>query len=200
MRAALVSMPWLVHDQPSAANGNLKGYISKQNKDIDISSHSAHTTLWNRIPILYPRIAQVQWLGELLYAIGFFSSLDLSTSMATISKLLERHRKIFTINGLDGSSSFENFSEEGLYDLLQILKLHVDDTANDVCENDVVGLTTSTFQVFSSLALAERLKQLNPRIQCIFGGSGTALRSKSWFKLFNQVDYIVVGEGEKRFS
>ena len=65
---------------------------------------------------------------------------------------------------------------------------------------DVLGLTTSMSQNFASLALARRVKELNPDVFVVLGGSGTRQPAgMSLLKEYAFVDAIVEGEGERPF-
>ena len=83
--------------------------------------------------------------------------------------------------------------------VLGILDGHLDEVAARLAgEQDVIGLTTSFGQLFANLALASRLKRLDPRIVVVLGGSTVSSRvGVSILTVYPQVDYVIQGEGEQ---
>jgi ribosomal peptide maturation radical SAM protein 1 len=66
---------------------------------------------------------------------------------------------------------------------------------------DVVGFTITHAQICSSLLMAKTIKQVNPQIVTLFGGS--AAKSDMGLELlraFSWVDYVVHGEAEEVFT
>lgn len=64
---------------------------------------------------------------------------------------------------------------------------------------DVIGVSVMTFTLLDSLKLAETAKNVNKNIKVVFGGPHVNIYSKETLALGN-VDFIVLGEGEKIFN
>lgn len=62
---------------------------------------------------------------------------------------------------------------------------------------DIIGFTLNYGQFLSSLAIAKKIKELDPHKKIIFGGSRTINEiGMGVLKAFNYVDFVVSGEGE----
>lgn len=64
---------------------------------------------------------------------------------------------------------------------------------------DVVGIQTLTFTLCDSILTAKRVKKVNPDIRVVLGGPHVFLYPEETLKI-PEVDYIVLGEGEKYFA
>jgi ribosomal peptide maturation radical SAM protein 1 len=61
----------------------------------------------------------------------------------------------------------------------------------------LVGFTTTHVQLMSSICMAARLKKARPGLKTVFGGlSLYGEQARELVRLFDAVDYVVVGEGE----
>lgn len=65
---------------------------------------------------------------------------------------------------------------------------------------DVVGFSCTTSSFLEGYAIAERVKQENPDIRIVFGGSHACSAGAALLDSFPAVDFLVIGEGEVTFS
>lgn len=75
----------------------------------------------------------------------------------------------------------------------------VDDAVMDLLrlQPDLVGLTTTHTQYLASVCLARRLKAAAPHVKVVLGGLALYGRpALETLRLFPEIDYVVVGEGE----
>jgi hypothetical protein len=114
----------------------------------------------------------------------------------------ERRAELFARYGeVFGDDAYEadRLGHQGLEQALAVTGAHLDEIVERLAGGyDVVGFTTSMAQLFSSLAVASRLKQRSPGTRVVLGGMGTFGVAQSILGEYPFVDYIVQGEGEKR--
>ena len=65
---------------------------------------------------------------------------------------------------------------------------------------DVVGFSCTTSSFLEGYAIAEQVKERNPDIRIVFGGSHACSAGASLLDSFPAVDYLVIGEGESTFA
>jgi radical SAM superfamily enzyme YgiQ (UPF0313 family) len=64
---------------------------------------------------------------------------------------------------------------------------------------DIVGITTITFTLLETIKAIQIIKEINPRIKIVLGGPHIHIFPKESLEL-QDVDYVVLGEGEKPFQ
>jgi len=195
MRIALVSMPWASFVMPSAALGALSAYVHREEPDLDIACRSEYLELAGRMGIdLYEALCKQWRIGEMLYLALFYPQ----RAGMVQSWFIERapvdmgdDPKLF-VPGIQTWPEMFSFIQDTLRNHLETLAEQIAQTT------DVLGLTTSMSQNFASLALAHRVKELNPDVFVVLGGSGTRRPAgMSLLKEYAFVDAIVEGEGER---
>lgn len=75
--------------------------------------------------------------------------------------------------------------------------------ANEIANTDyeLIGFSSSFLQNIPSLALAKKIKSLNPNKKILFGGANCdGIQGVTLHKNFSFVDYVIRGEGEQAFS
>jgi ribosomal peptide maturation radical SAM protein 1 len=83
--------------------------------------------------------------------------------------------------------------------VLLVTRDHLAESAAILAKDaDLVGLTTTYSQLFSSLCMARALKQEKPSLQIVLGGWAASLAGPSLLAEYPFVDFVVVGEGELR--
>lgn len=78
----------------------------------------------------------------------------------------------------------------------------VEEHASDILSRhpDVVGFSCTTSSFLEGYAIAERLKERNPDLRIVFGGSHASSVGATLLDSFPAVDYLVMGEGEATFA
>jgi len=61
---------------------------------------------------------------------------------------------------------------------------------------DVVGITTMTFTLLDVIGTVRLIKEINPKIKVVLGGPHVHIYPEETLKI-KEVDYLVIGEGEK---
>jgi ribosomal peptide maturation radical SAM protein 1 len=194
MKIALVAMPWAGFAAPSAALGALAAYVAREEPACGVTCHSEFLGVAERLGVeLYEAISSGRGLGE-------------SLSMTLLyPERQDRVRSWFAEQAArtEGEGS-DRLGDEpawwlGAFDqaraaLEQSVERLAEELANGV---ELVGLTTSMGQTFSSLALAGAVKRRAPSVVTVLGGSAFRGRAGPLFlEEFEFVDYIVQGEGE----
>jgi ribosomal peptide maturation radical SAM protein 1 len=103
-------------------------------------------------------------------------------------------REVFKNSCLDNKDILKKFTP-----ISKTLEKHLRDwlTTIDLKEYDLIGFSVCFSQLFSSLAAAKFIKQSSPSTPIVFGGSSCVdAMGVSLQKHFNQVDYVISGEGE----
>lgn len=194
----LVAMPWGDFGTPSAALGALSAYVRNKCPDFKVACHSEYVEVAERIGIdRYRLISRHQLLAEQLY----LSLLFPERCPATRSSFANSATASFGKTPHDAGINTDTWDQ--LFDALRHqLDEHARTKALELARRaGVVGLTTSLFQTFSSLALAQQIKSLNRNTVIVLGGASVVgMSGLSILHSFPFVDYIVQGEGEKPFS
>ena len=76
----------------------------------------------------------------------------------------------------------------------------VDSIVEKLQHDDVVAFSCYIWNRKYCLAVAKRLKELNPRIRIVFGGPELEVTDTSFFSKYPFIDVHVVNEGEVVFS
>lgn len=92
-----------------------------------------------------------------------------------------------------------NKQREGLDWKEFTIKEKPDDIANACKDYDVIAFSCYIWNITPTLAVARLLKQLNPEIKILLGGPEVSYEYDD-FIAKDEVDYIIVGEGEIPFS
>jgi ribosomal peptide maturation radical SAM protein 1 len=194
MKIALVAMPWAGFSVPSAAIGALAAYLKREEPGLEVTSHSEFLSVVARLGVeLYKPISWNRGLAEsismtLLYperqarARGWFAE----EAARTVDEAAARLG--------DVPGGWPGAFDESRAALAASVERLAAELAHRV---DVVGLTTSMGQTFSSLALARAVKQRAPSVVTVLGGN--AMREgagPTFLREFDFVDYVVRGEGE----
>lgn len=198
MKVTLISLPWSMSSQPSAALGALAAFIRREEPSWEVACKYEYVRLGARLGYrLYDGLAMYKHdLGELLYTPLLYpeKDADVCAQFETWAKenLAGVSLEVFGAN-------VKTFAD--LYKNIQwCLKKHIDALVQEVAGQDVVGLTSCFGQLFSNLAFAARLEKVSPRTRVVLGGSTVSARvGPSVLREYPQVDYVVQGEGELPF-
>jgi len=196
MRVALVGMPWAQHNGPCAALGVLAAYLRREADGIEPACHSEHLRVAQRIgAALYEAISDRRALAELLYLSQLYPE-QRERARLYFSELFGKQLGANACSALRSgcaswSELFDSVREE-LAEHLRSLASRLADTF------DVVCLTTSMAQTFSSVALAAAVKGFSSRAVIILGGAAVdGAVGSSLLGEYPFIDYVIQGEGER---
>ncbi len=183
LRVALVSMPWPIVNRPSLQLATLKSYVEEKSA-YKVDCFHPYLHLAKAIGIdTYARIARSGWAGEALFAPLLFPEMK-SRAKQLFRQSLSKEDPAFT----DFEELVERV-EQGISEWLMAMKLD---------SYRFLGLSVCFFQLLPSLYLASKIKENHPKLPIVFGGSSCAgLAGVSIFERFEQIDYLIDGEGEE---
>ena len=92
-----------------------------------------------------------------------------------------------------------NKNKEGLEWREFVIKQKPEEIAGECKHYDVVAFSCYIWNITQTLAVAKELKKINPRVKILLGGPEVSYDYQE-FILKEEVDYIIVGEGEIPFS
>lgn len=182
-RVALISMPWALYNRPSIQLGTLKAFLERQDKVKVDALHPYLDIAKALCPDIYHSISQKSWAGEALFAPLLFpnkseSAKALFTRCFKPSTFPWADYTQLTITVEKTITSWLNSQEFGSYHL--------------------IGFSVCFDQLLSSLYAAQWIKRHYPNIPIVFGGSSCCGSiGKSLINTFDQIDYVIDGEGEQ---
>jgi hypothetical protein len=198
MNVALVSMPWCDFGIPSAALGALSGYLHHNEPNFEVTCYSEHLEVSERIGSnIYDIVGNHRVLAESLYLAALFPEQR---------KAVRTAFGPLAISELGGTPEALGIAEspwEVVFDQIhELLIAHLKEVAAVLSrQTDVVGLTTSLAQTFSSLALAQQIKTFAPTVRIVLGGASVqGMLGLSVVQELAFVDYVIQGEGEEPFA
>jgi ribosomal peptide maturation radical SAM protein 1 len=198
MSVALVAMPWATSSRPSAALASLAPFVRAHGHEVEPVYAYLDAALAVGGPLYGYFEDRAHREGELLYAallyperraavVDFVAAAlaELGDAMDDTPCPTEIYGSLRTWRTVAGR-------------LLRILAAHLEATAQRLAgRHQVVGMTTCFGQLCANLCLARRLKELDPALAIVLGGSSisseagvTVLREYPW------LDYVIQGEGE----
>ncbi len=182
-RVALVSVPWPIFNRPSVQLGSLKSYLEQQ-PGFAVDCYHPFLDIAKNIGMdVYREIAYNGWAGEALFSPLLFPEKK------------EDARKLF-------SQSFQGTGKK-LPQFDDLVK-NIDETcttwlsAFNLEQYNLIGFTACFNQLLPSLYFADKIKDKNKSIPIVMGGSSCAGElGRSLIDTFNQLDFIIDGEGEQ---
>jgi ribosomal peptide maturation radical SAM protein 1 len=183
-RLGLISMPWALFNRPSLQLGALKGYLNQAEPDLQIRCLHPYLGLARATGLdLYREISQDVWLCEGLYA-GLLFPEQRGVLRGFLAKRLRRCKAA----GGQGIDSLWEKVDASLRNWL---------SRQDWGRFELVGFSVCFNQLLASLLAAQRIKELQPQLPIVFGGSScVAEMGSSLLAVFSWLDYVVPGEGE----
>jgi ribosomal peptide maturation radical SAM protein 1 len=183
-RVLLVSAPWPLFNRPSLPLGVLKAYLSKAMPGV--RAEASHLFLQVAQALGYDRYQSVSrrvWRAEAVFSALLYPD------------RAERAGSLYTgtLKGAHGAPA-------DFRDLVHQVTAATDDWIQQVdwAGLDLVGFSISFCQVTASLYLISRIKKACPSLPVVVGGSSfSGERSAGLLKVIPQIDYLVVGEGER---
>lgn len=193
MKVKLVSMPWHNYNRPSFAIGSLAAFIRDREPRVSIQCHHEHVSVWKKIEDLYATLTPLSIPAELVYLHHFYPESAVNAErhiLAWLNRTDEVGREFLKPH---------RFAKQDLNRLLNVTGRHLSEAARFLSEGvDLVGLTTSFSQLFSSLCLGRALKEQNPSLRIVFGGVAASVAGGSLLAEYPFIDFVVCGEGELR--
>ncbi|MGE7928339.1 RiPP maturation radical SAM C-methyltransferase [Lysinibacillus xylanilyticus] len=197
MKVLLVSMPWASVNRPSLALGVLT---------------AAAGTLCEEEHIVDQYNANIKWVE--------YTNIETSGELDThkFARISDNYflgvgEWIFTNALYDveiwRKEEFLNFAKVNNFNAEIALKYHklapkfINLTAKELAfsDYDLIGFSSSFLQNVPSLALAKKIKEMNPCKKIVFGGANCdGIQGITLHKNFPFVDYVIRGEGELAFS
>lgn len=196
-KVLLICMPWASTVRPNLGIGVLvsaarnAGYDCKSmypNLAFSTLLGSNHYEYFAETPTLYP-------LAEHLFAANLFSA-DATKSDSYLASFLHKVRQV--------SEIAKNLNDNPLVTLRDKVIPDFLDSYAKIIQNsqaNIVGFSCTFNQVLPSLALAKRLKELNPEIITLFGGACVhAEMGEAYARSFPKIiDHVFTGESDQTF-
>ncbi len=182
-RVALVSMPWALYNRPSIQLGSLKAFLEKQG-DIQVDALHPYLDIAKKLGAdIYHTISQKSWAGEALFSALLFP------------EKLEDAKALFTTCFKPSKYPWADYNQ---------LTANVEETIEvwlkkqEFDNYHLVGFSVCFDQLLSSLYAAKWIKKHHPNLPIVFGGSSCCgLIGKSLVDTFDQIDFVIDGEGEQ---
>ncbi|MBT3221627.1 MAG: hypothetical protein HN348_21305, partial [Proteobacteria bacterium] len=146
MNIALVAMPWSQFDAPSTALGTLSALIRREYPDFTVDCHYGYVDMWQRIKPVYQQISNSP-LAEIM-----FLPLLYPEETINAARWFAKMSDEISIDPILGDKVFDQ--------ILRATRDNVDAVVASVGDSyDLVGFTITYCQLFSSLAVAKKLKK-----------------------------------------
>lgn len=196
MKVTLVAMPWHGLDYPSLAFG-----ILRRKADACVDSHEL-TDLYANLrwaeylleksggaisPVDYTRVADEGFfhgVGDWIFASALHS---------TTGWKVQQYADFLIGRGLDPTVVLL---------MHEMAPAFIDELGSQIVASkpDIVAFSTTFMQNVASLALAQRVKDLDGSITTVFGGGNCdGPQGPALHRNFQCIDYVVSGEGERSF-
>lgn len=191
MKIALIAPPWPLFNRPSIQLGCLKSYLKKEHNGLEIQLFHPYLKVAAEIGFeLYHVISQSSWAAEAICSGLLFPENKEKADALFMRELIRREEK-------KGNSTL--FKELVPGKIRKKVKQIFDSFIGEINWDDfkLVGFTSSLNQLTAGLALALAIKKQSPEISIVLGGAGCGGEiGPSILRAFNQVDYVIAGEGE----
>lgn len=180
MKTLFISMPWARRDILSIQLGGLTAYLRECGHEVDARYY--YKDIVSYIGLDYYSEIVVNCLGDLVFS-PFYSPQKKDDVKAYLTELW--------------GSEFD-FDE-----LYNNLSRYILDIMNDINWDEYtnVAFTTSLVQFIPSLLLAKKIKEIKPQMNIIMGGASLVGDIATCvIETFNEVDFVIKGEGEQTFD
>jgi len=184
----LLSTPWPVFSRPSIQLGTLKSYLKLQFPELEVIAHHFYLKLAETIGYrLYQAISERTWLAETVYAALLYPKRVESTE-----KLFHNEsRGIPILRSVD----FKNLTKQ----VAKVTDEFIDN--EDWSHFGIAGFSICLCQLTSTLYFIRCIKKKYPNLPIIVGGSMfTGGSAKKLLKVFPEIDFVIIGEGELPLS
>jgi ribosomal peptide maturation radical SAM protein 1 len=180
----LASMPWPIFNRPSIQLAALKAYLDTNSEYQTDLFHPYLQVAANIGAEHYHYLALNSWAGEALYAPLLFPE----QHEAAEKLFYEECKKNPFLKKLDFQACLNALDKS--------LELWVNSL--DLAKYSLFGFSICFNQLVATLTAAKCLKRIQPDLPIVIGGSGCVGEiGASLLKNFNQIDYVINGEGEE---
>ncbi|MCF8052639.1 MAG: RiPP maturation radical SAM C-methyltransferase [Desulfobacterales bacterium] len=186
-RIALVSPPWPLFNRPSIQLGSLKAFIQSRfsRRSIQVEAHHFYLEVAKQVGYRrYHDISQRMWPAE-----AVFAALLYPEQRPAAARLFQKETA-----GMDGvlGKNFDRIVESSRKAAAQYVQ------ATDWKRYGLVGFSMCLCQMTSTLYLIRRIKQRCPGLPVVVGGGLFEPDSmQAFFRIFPEIDAVVLGEGER---
>lgn len=184
----LLSTPWPIFNHPSIQLGTLKSYLKSQFPGLKVIAHHFYLKLAETIGYkLYHDLSQRTWLAETVYAALLYPE-----RFESIKKLFIKEAK--------GKSLLRDVDFKDLAKrVAKVTDEFIDNENWNKC--GLAGFSICLCQLTSSLYFIHHIKLKFPDLPIVVGGSMfTGGSAKNLLKVFPEIDFVVIGEGELALS
>jgi len=184
----LLSTPWPIFSRPSIQLGTLKSYLKSQFPDLEVITYHFYLKVAESIGYkLYQAISERTWLAETVYAALLYPE-----RLESIEKLFIKEAKG---KPLLRDVDFKDMTK-------RIAKVTDEFIDNENWSNfGLAGFSICLCQLTSNLYFIRCIKQKFPDLPVVVGGSMfTGISAKNLLKMFPEIDFVIIGEGELPLS
>ncbi len=183
-KIALISAPWPLFNRPSIQLGCLKAFLKQKLPELEIDNLHLYLRIAYRIGYeLYNKISESSWLSESIYAWILYPE-----KRDTIKKLWKKRiRKDVLKHEIEFEKLCELVKKESDLIIAQ----------TDWSRYFLVGFSICFAQLTSSIYFLKKIKAKFPELKTVIGGpccSGDM--GESLKNVFEEIDYVIQGEGE----
>jgi len=180
----LLSTPWPIFSRPSIQLGTLKSYLKSQFPDLEVITYHFYLKVAESIGYkLYQAISERTWLAETVYAALLYP------------ERLESIKKLF-IKEVKGKPLLHDVDFKDI--TKRIAKVTDEFIDNENWSNyGLAGFSICLCQLTSTLYFIRRIKLKFSGLPIVVGGSMfTGISAKNLLKVFSEIDFVIIGEGE----
>jgi len=180
----LASMPWSIFNRPSIQLAALKAYLDENSNCRTDLFHPYLQVAANIGAEHYHYLARNSWAGEALYAPLLFP------------EQYEAAEKLF-YNECKNQTVLKKLNYQACLDALEhSLEQWIDSL--DLTKYSLFGFSICFNQLLATLTAAKRIKTIHSELTIVIGGSGCVGEiGSSLLQNFDQIDYVINGEGEE---
>jgi ribosomal peptide maturation radical SAM protein 1 len=184
----LLSTPWPIFNRPSIQLGTLKSHLKSQFPELEVVAHHFYLKLAETIGYkFYHMISTKTWLAETVYAALLYPE-----RLELIKKLFMKEAK--------GEPLLRDVDFKEMTD-------RVAEVSDEFINNEnwnkfgLAGFSICLCQLTSTLYFIRCIKQKFPDLPIVVGGSMfTGVSAKNLLKMFPEIDFVNIGEGELPLS
>lgn len=182
-RILLVSAPWPLFSRPSLPLGALKAYLKKEQPSLDVEASHLYLQVAHRLGFeRYHQVSQRVWRAEAVYSALLYPEQAHQAEALYAGTMKKDDRTPIDFSRLvrEVEAATNEWFDQVHWPAL-----------------DLVGFSVSFCQVTASLYLISKIKAAFPSLPIVVGGSSfSGEQSSGILKIFPQIDYLIVGEGE----
>lgn len=177
-------MPWAIFNRPSVQLASLASYLRQKSTYKADTFHPYLDIAALLGTDIYAEIALSGWAGEALFAPLLYPKKEDDAAKLFNSSVSAATRKKVDFSAL--SKAIDNRCQRWL-DRIQLKQY------------DLIGFSLCFSQLFPSLYMAKLIKDKHPSLPIVFGGSSCSGEvGQSLLDEYQQIDFIIDGEGEER--